>query len=322
ERPLQEPGGRPHPALHPGGAACQGRGERGGSRPEGGRAVAGDRPRRAARRRRVAAPVRGLRTFAGSAALACRPHRRWRGEPGGHRAAAQGEEVTRSEGDGAGAHHRIAAPRPGDGQEERRMNMPDTSSSYPKEPSAMEQEINHTRERIGRTVAELEQRLSPGQLMDQALGYARDHGGHLASSVASAVGRNPLPVIVTGIGVMWMLKTYGNRSSGNGHARAGSRRIYTPYDSPYDTPYDTPYDIETDADAGYRTYGGGNGHRRGGMREKLSGVGEALKSKVAGARSTVASATSSASERLQSARDSVSSRMHSSSDGDASSMGG
>ena len=49
----------------------------------------------------------------------------------------------------------------------------DYQNNLEKEPSDMEQEINSTRARIGRTVEELEQRLSPGQLVDQALGYAR-----------------------------------------------------------------------------------------------------------------------------------------------------
>ena len=77
----------------------------------------------------------------------------------------------------------------------------------------MEQEINHTRERIGRTVEELEQRLSPGQLMDQALGYAREHGGDFASSVAGSVRRNPLPMIVTGLGILWLLKSQSSQRS-------------------------------------------------------------------------------------------------------------
>jgi hypothetical protein len=83
----------------------------------------------------------------------------------------------------------------------------DYQNNSEKEPSDMEQEINSTRERIGRTVEELEQRLSPGQLVDQALGYARDHGGDFASNVASSIRRNPLPMIVTGLGILWLIKS-------------------------------------------------------------------------------------------------------------------
>ena len=95
------------------------------------------------------------------------------------------------------------------------MNTPtDYQNDLSKEPSVMEQEINSTRERIGRTVEELEQRLSPGQLVDQALGYARDHGGDFAAGVASSVRRNPLPMIVTGIGILWLIKSQGRTARG------------------------------------------------------------------------------------------------------------
>lgn len=171
----------------------------------------------------------------------------------------------------------------------------------------MEQEISHTRERIGRTVSELEQRLSPGQLMDQALGYARDHGGQLASSVAGAVGRNPLPVIVTGLGVMWMLKSYGSggRSAGGGrlHDGGGRRRSSTSSWGDEYGEYRGSYDVDTDADTDADT-----GH---GLRETLSGMGETIKSKVADARDSMSSATSSMGDRVHAAGGSLSDRVHS-----------
>ena len=87
----------------------------------------------------------------------------------------------------------------------------DYQNNSEKEPSDMEQEINSTRARIGRTVEELEQRLSPGQLVDQALGYARDHGGEFSSNVASSIRRNPLPMIVTGVLRTRMVRSSGSR---------------------------------------------------------------------------------------------------------------
>ena len=163
----------------------------------------------------------------------------------------------------------------------------DYQNNSEKEPSDMEQEINSTRERIGRTVEELEQRLSPGQLVDQALGYARDHGGDFAANVAGSIRRNPLPMIVTAIGILWLVKSQSSKSK---------RQIYSPYD-------DTAgiYGNGGTAGDGSRLYRGSQSSRpsgyygsgsgsdtdlygttstdtssSGGMKDKLAGVGEKL----------------------------------------------
>jgi ElaB/YqjD/DUF883 family membrane-anchored ribosome-binding protein len=191
----------------------------------------------------------------------------------------------------------------------------DYQNNLAKEPSDMEQDINHTRERIGRTVEELEQRLSPGQLMDQALGYAREHGGDFASSVAGSVRRNPLPMIVTGIGILWLLKSQSSKASSSGR---GSR-IYSPYDDTADMYGNggTAGDgsslyrgSESDRDSGlYR--GVDSGYERdsgGGIKDKLAGVGETIKSKVADMRSSASSTGGAVSEKLRSTTDSLSHR--------------
>ncbi len=144
-----------------------------------------------------------------------------------------------------------------------------------KEPSQMEQEINHTRERIGRTVEALEERLSPGQLMDQALGFARDHGGDFATGVASSVRRNPLPVIVTGLGILWLLKS--QMSQRNQDAVPARGRIYTPYDEHDPTyPGASPW-VDPNSDLG-------NGSSAGSVRGRRfrEAVGRGRSNQVAG----------------------------------------
>ena len=197
-----------------------------------------------------------------------------------------------------------------------------------KEPSEMEQDINYTRERIGRTVEELEQRLSPGQLMDQALGYAREHGGDFASSVAGSVRRNPLPMIVTGLGIAWLLASQSSRRS------AGSTgRVYSPYDDTADMYDGGPASdgsslyrgVESDRDSslyrgvdsgasglyrGSESGGYDSDRSGGGLKDKLAGVGETIKSKVSGMRSSAASSGGSVGEKLRSTRDSLSDRAH------------
>lgn len=74
-----------------------------------------------------------------------------------------------------------------------------------KDPARIEQDIDRTRASLGRTVDALERRLSPGELVDQALGMAREHGGDFATNLGRSVRNNPMPVILTGVGLAWMM---------------------------------------------------------------------------------------------------------------------
>jgi ElaB/YqjD/DUF883 family membrane-anchored ribosome-binding protein len=74
-----------------------------------------------------------------------------------------------------------------------------------KDPARIERDIDRTRASLGRTVDALERRLSPGELVDQALGMAREHGGEFATNLGRSVRNNPMPVILTGVGLAWMM---------------------------------------------------------------------------------------------------------------------
>jgi ElaB/YqjD/DUF883 family membrane-anchored ribosome-binding protein len=83
-----------------------------------------------------------------------------------------------------------------------------------KSPERLEREVDEARARVGRTANELSDRLSPGELLDQALGMAREHGGEFASNLGATVKNNPMPLILTTVGVSWMMM-----SSKSGAAR-------------------------------------------------------------------------------------------------------
>ncbi len=82
-----------------------------------------------------------------------------------------------------------------------------------KSPERLEREVDQARARLGRTASELSDRLSPGELIDQALGMAREHGGELGRNLGAQVKNNPIPMILTSIGISWMMM-----SSGKGNA--------------------------------------------------------------------------------------------------------
>lgn len=90
-------------------------------------------------------------------------------------------------------------------------DRPDGSKS----PERLEREVDQARSRLGRTANELSDRLSPGELMDQALGMAREHGGEFGRNLGAQVKNNPMPMILTSVGITWMMMS----SSHNGVAR-------------------------------------------------------------------------------------------------------
>lgn len=86
-------------------------------------------------------------------------------------------------------------------------------------PEQIEKNIEKTRSGIHHTLNTLEEKLSPGQLMDQAIQYIRNGAGKEAiSKISHSVQRHPVPVALTCAGVGWFLianRTDNRRSSQN-----------------------------------------------------------------------------------------------------------
>ena len=80
-------------------------------------------------------------------------------------------------------------------------------------PERMEREVDEARERVGRTLSELSDRLSPGELLDQAVSMAREHGGEFGRNLGTQVKNNPMPMILTSIGISWMMMSSGKNPS-------------------------------------------------------------------------------------------------------------
>ncbi|MCA1779256.1 MAG: DUF3618 domain-containing protein [Xanthomonadaceae bacterium] len=78
-------------------------------------------------------------------------------------------------------------------------------------PDRIEREVDQARAQVGRTLSELSDRLSPGELMDQALGMAREHGGEFGRNLGTQVKNNPMPMILTSIGISWMIMSSGDK---------------------------------------------------------------------------------------------------------------
>ena len=101
----------------------------------------------------------------------------------------------------------------------------------------IEADIAHTREQMSETLDAIQDRLSPGRLIDEAIGYFKNGSGSngFAKNLTDTVTHNPVPVALVGIGLGWLMM-----SSNKSHEPSGQRsRIYTgPYD--YDPGYRDP----------------------------------------------------------------------------------
>lgn len=98
-----------------------------------------------------------------------------------------------------------------------------------RDPAELEEDIDRTRASLGRTVDELEHRLSPGELVDQALGVAREHGGEFAANLGRSVKNNPVPMLLTSVGLAWMMASSNEPRASTGessmHPQGGKERL-------------------------------------------------------------------------------------------------
>ena len=84
----------------------------------------------------------------------------------------------------------------------------------PTETTRIEEDLEQTRARLDATIGALQQKLSPGQLLDQALAYLKQSGGaEFGRSLKLNVQTNPMPVALVGIGIAWLMMSGPARAS-------------------------------------------------------------------------------------------------------------
>ena len=91
------------------------------------------------------------------------------------------------------------------------------------DPDVIERELAATRAKVDRTIDQIQERLSPGQLLDEGLRYLRDGPSEYLATFGNNLGHsvrdNPLPVVMIGLGVAWLALGQRTGSTGSGHYR-------------------------------------------------------------------------------------------------------
>jgi hypothetical protein len=76
-----------------------------------------------------------------------------------------------------------------------------------REPYAIERDIDATRADMRATLEALERRFSFDRLVDLTIGRIRERGGQFAGNLTDAATENPMPLLLTSIGLGWMMLT-------------------------------------------------------------------------------------------------------------------
>ena len=76
-----------------------------------------------------------------------------------------------------------------------------------REPETIERELDATRADMRATLEALERRFSFDRLVDMTIGRVRERGGEFAGNLTNAATQNPMPLLLTAIGLSWMMLT-------------------------------------------------------------------------------------------------------------------
>jgi Protein of unknown function (DUF3618) len=162
-------------------------------------------------------------------------------------------------------------------------------------PEQIQRDIRRTRTDMSETLDAIRDKFSPGELLDQALGYFKSSNsgdgtgvGEAASQWARNLGdtvkQNPIPVALIGAGLAWLMMGGGSRRT----ASPGSRpHLYDAHDAPVYDAYDAPVSMTH----GAQEHSGGLKERAGemasGVQERMSAAGERVGGMAASARERV-----------------------------------
>ena len=78
-----------------------------------------------------------------------------------------------------------------------------------KSPAEIEREIEVQRSRVSSTIDEIQEQLSPGQLIDQVMSMTKTNGGEFAKNLGNSITANPLPIALLGASLIWLISGSG-----------------------------------------------------------------------------------------------------------------
>ena len=92
------------------------------------------------------------------------------------------------------------------------------------ETDRIEDDVNQSRHRLNETLSQLGSKLSPGQMLDEGLGLLQGQAGQFAGKLGRQVRDNPLPVVLIGAGIAWLIVS--NRQNSMQRLERDSEDLY------------------------------------------------------------------------------------------------
>jgi ElaB/YqjD/DUF883 family membrane-anchored ribosome-binding protein len=100
----------------------------------------------------------------------------------------------------------------------------DSDNFEQRDPEDLQREADAIRADMDRTLDALERKLSPKQLLDRSLTYMQANGGDILQKIGAAVNKNPLPLLVTSAGLIWLAASSRKSSSRSRFGSSSSLR--------------------------------------------------------------------------------------------------
>jgi hypothetical protein len=75
---------------------------------------------------------------------------------------------------------------------------------------ALERKAERSRGRLSGLIDDLQEQMSPGQVLDRIMGFAKTDGSDFSRSLAREISTNPLPYVLIAVGIGWLLISDAN----------------------------------------------------------------------------------------------------------------
>lgn len=119
-----------------------------------------------------------------------------------------------------------------------------TTSTDPGDRSAreIEREVDQERARVAETIDALQEKVSVNNMVDQVVAAVKEHGGPVSRNLGRTIRDNPLPMILTTVGLAWLMTSTSSPDR---------RDRYDPYDDDWDRDYADRGGLSTYPATGY-----------------------------------------------------------------------
>lgn len=173
----------------------------------------------------------------------------------------------------------------------------------PRDPSDIERQSDVIRADMSATLNALERKLSPQQLVDRSLNMVKDHGGEFVTNLGSVAKENPVPLLLTAVGLVWLIAANARGSSTSSNRYRSGLGEYGTDDYGYE---EMGLSGTESSGLGSTTYGSDYASTGEGQG-KMQGIKQRVQETASHLKDRVQQTTNAARERLRSSRD----RLHS-----------